>query len=193
VLNAMNQPKFAMRRLVPRLSGVQRERALLIEDRQETGVTAARKIRLAPLAFALLLAGCAAPHPYTPDGSQSAVNPLRVPVEPVPLTGSFSCTPYVEGGLPAITWPRIPFRQEGDRLTGLYNFKDNFGHQDSVVFNGTSSGGAARVMVTAVRADGSSNFTADMSGSAASMSGQMMMGTSQRAVRVCSLALTASR
>jgi hypothetical protein len=138
----------------------------------------------------LLLAGCAAPNPYAPSGNQSVINPLRVPVQPVPLTGFFSCAAYIEGGLPAITWRGIPFRQEGDRLTGLYTFKDSFGHQDSVVFDGTTTGGAARVMVTAIRADGSSNFTATMLGSPASMTGQMMLGTSQQAVRRCSLALT---
>jgi hypothetical protein len=156
-------------------------------------VSIARSGSSVAFVLALLLAGCAAPYPYTPDGNQRAVNPQRVPVEPVLLTGSFSCTAYVEGGLPAITWRRIPFRQEGDRLTGLYTFKDSFGHQDSVVFNGALSGATARVLVTAVRADGSSNFTADMTGSAASMSGQMMLGTSQQAVRLCSLALTAAR
>jgi hypothetical protein len=143
--------------------------------------------------LALLLAGCAGPNPYAPGGDQDAINPLRIPVEPIPLTGSFSCSPYVEGRLPAITWRGIPFHQEGNRLTGLYTFKDSFGHQDSVVFNGTLAGTTARVLVTAVRADGSSNFTADMTGSAASMRGQMMLGTSQQAVRVCSLALTAAR
>jgi len=152
-----------------------------------------QKICLAPLVLALLLVGCAAPNPYVPPGNQSTINPLRIPVEPVLLNGSFSCTAYVQGGLPAITWRRIPFRQEGDRLTGLYTFKDSFGHQDSVLFNGTVTGGAARVLVTAVRADGSSNFTADMTGSPASMSGQMMLGTSQQAVRLCSLDLTTTR
>jgi hypothetical protein len=156
-------------------------------------VTVDQKRCLAPLLLALLLVGCAAPNPYAPPGNQSAINPLRIPVEPVLLNGSFSCTAYVQGGLPAITWRRIPFRQEGDRLTGLYTFKDSFGHQDSVLFNGTVTGGAARVMVTAVRADGSSNFTADMIGNPASMSGQMMLGTSQQAVRLCSLALTTTR
>jgi hypothetical protein len=143
---------------------------------------------VAGFVLAALLAGCAAP-----ASNQSAINPARIPVEPIPLIGSFSCTAYVEGGLPAIAWRGIPFRQEGDRLTGLYNFKDSFGHQDSVVFNGSLGRGTARVLVTAVRADGSSNFTADMTGSPASMTGQMMFGTSQRAVRLCSLALAATR
>jgi hypothetical protein len=154
-----------------------------------------QQVRLATFVLALLVAGCTAPYPYAPGGGQNVnppVNPLRVPVEPVLLNGSFSCTAYVEGGLPAISWPRIPFRQEGDRLTGLYTFKDSFGHQDSVVFNGTLSIGTARVTVTAVRADGSSNFTAEMIGSPTSMSGQMMLGTSQRPVRLCSLALSAA-
>jgi hypothetical protein len=151
-------------------------------------VTAARTV-----ALALLLGGCAAPNPYPSGSDQNAVNPLRVPLEPVPLAGSFSCTPYVEGRLPAISWRSIPFRQEGNRLTGLYRFKDSFGHQDSVVFNGALRGASAHVLVTAVRADGSSNFTADLIGTPATMTGQMMLGTSQRAVRACSLALTAAR
>jgi hypothetical protein len=141
----------------------------------------------------LLLTACAAPTAYPPDRYQGGVDPLRVPVEPLPLAGSFSCTAYTEGGLPAIAWRGIPFRREGDRVTGLYTFKDSFGHQDSVVFNGTLSGATARVLVTAVRADGSSNFTADMTGSPASMTGRMMLGTSQRAVRLCSLSLAAAR
>jgi hypothetical protein len=159
----------------------------------ETQLTLAQNVRLIPLVLAFLLAGCAAPNSYGTARDQSAINPLRIPVEPVLLTGTFSCTPYVEGGLPAITWRRIPFRQEGDRLTGLYTFKDSFGHQDSVVFNGAMTGATAHVMVTAVRADGSSNFTADMIGNQASMKGQMMSGTSQQAVRRCSLALTDAR
>lgn len=154
---------------------------------------AVRNVGLAPLALALLLFGCTAPNPYTSNDNRSAINPLRVPVEPVSLKGSFSCTAYDEGHLPAITWRQIPFRQEGNRLTGLYTFKDSFGHQDSVVFDGTISGETARVTVTAVRADGSSNFTANMIGRPDSMTGQMMLGTSQRAVRLCSLALMAAR
>lgn len=149
-----------------------------------------------PAALSLLagwLAGCAVPSAYPPDRYPGGVNPLRVPVEPVRLSGSFSCTAYAEGGLPAIAWRGVPFRREGDRLTGLYIFKDSFGHRDSVVFNGTLSGENARVTVTAVRADGSSNFTADMAGNPTSMTGRMMLGTSQRAVRFCSLALTAAR
>jgi hypothetical protein len=145
------------------------------------------------IALTLLLTGCTAPSPYAPGGDQSTVNPLRIPAEPIPLTGFFSCTPYVEGSLPAITWRSIPFRQEGNRLTGLYTFRDSFGHHDSVVFNGAVGGAAAHVLVTAVRADGSSNFTADLTGTPARMTGQMMLGTSQRAVRLCSLALTAAR
>ncbi len=151
-------------------------------------IVTARNLSLAAL---VLLAGCAAPNPYMPDDNRTAINPLRVPIEPVPLNGSFSCTAYVEGALPPIAWRRIPFSREGNRLTGLYTFKDSFGRQDSVVFNGTVSGGTARIMVTAVRIDGSSNFTADMIGSPASMTGQMMLGTSQRPVRLCSLFLTA--
>src|SRR5215469_13234212 len=99
-------------------------------------VTPARNIGFAALLVVLTAAGCAAPKPDTPDGGHTAIDPLRVPVAPVPLTGSFSCTAYLEGGLPAITWQRIPFSQEGNRLTGLHTFKDSFGHRDSVFFNG---------------------------------------------------------
>ena len=156
-------------------------------------VTPGRNIGLAALLLALTAAGCATPKPETPDGGHTAIDPLRVPVVPVRLTGSFLCTAYLEGGLPAIAWHRIPFNQEGNRLTGLHTFKDSFGHRDSVFFNGTSSGGGARVIVTAVRADGSSNFTADLTGTPAAMTGQMMFGTSHRAVRLCSLSLTTAR
>ncbi|HVT29842.1 MAG TPA: hypothetical protein VHE81_17625 [Lacipirellulaceae bacterium] len=156
-------------------------------------MTVVRNIGPVLLTVGLLLAGCASPTAYTPDGNQGVINPLRVPLEPVLLIGTFSCTAYTEGGLPAITWRQIPFRQEGDRLTGLYTFKDRFGYQDSVVFNGAIRGGSARVTVTAVRSDGSSNFTAEMTGRLASMTGQMMLGTSQQAVRLCSLALKAAR
>jgi hypothetical protein len=152
----------------------------------------ARGIRSAVL-VALLLSGCTAVNPDISTNEQTRIDPRRVPIEPLPLRGSFSCTAYTQAGLPAINWPEIPFRWEGGRLTGLHIFKDSFGHQDSVVFNGTSGAAAARVMVTAVRADGSSNFTADMVGSPGLMTGQMMLGTSRRAVRLCTLALKAAR
>jgi hypothetical protein len=61
-------------------------------------MTVARRVRSVPLIFALLLTTCAAPH--APDANRSAVNPLRVPVEPVLLTDSFSCTAYVEAACP---------------------------------------------------------------------------------------------
>jgi len=151
-----------------------------------------RQVGMALLLLSLLTT-CAAPTPYPQDSYRSGIDPLRVPVEPVVRTGAFSCTAYTEGGLPAIAWRKIPFRQEGDHLTGLYTFKDSFGYQESVVFTGTLTGGTARVVVTAVRKDGSSNFTVEMAGSPASMSGQMMSGTSQHPVRSCTLALTAAR
>jgi len=84
----------------------------------------------------------------------------------------------------------IPFRQESGRITGLYPFTDSFKQRNSVIFSGTLNGQSARVAVTAVRANGSNNFTADMSGSPAAMTGQMMSGASQRPVRLCTLALT---
>ena len=148
---------------------------------------------MAAVLLSSVLAACTAPNPYPSDRGQGGINPLRVPAEPVLWTGVFSCTAHIENRLPALTWRRIPFRQEGDRLTGLYTFKDSFGHQDSVVFAGTLLGGAARVTATAVRADGSSNFTAELLGNPASMTGRMMSGTSQHAVRSCTLALTLSR
>ena len=150
-----------------------------------------RRIGVA-LLLSFLLTECAAPTSHPQDRDESGINPLRIPVETVLWSGIFSCTAFTEDGLPAITWRRIPFRQEGDRLTGLYTFKDSFGYQDSVVFTGTLTGGTARAMVTAVRKDGSSNFTVEMVGSPASMSGQMMSGTSQHPVRSCTLALTAA-
>jgi hypothetical protein len=84
----------------------------------------------------VLLTACA-PTAYPPDRYQSGINPLRIPTEPVAVSGAFACTANIEAGLPAITWRRIPFRQEGDKLTGLYAFKDSFGYQDSVIFSGT--------------------------------------------------------
>ena len=146
----------------------------------------------APLIL-MLLTACVATDPYSGSRYEGSINPLRIPTEPVPLSGTFACTANIEAGLPAITWRQIPFRQEGDKLTGLYAFKDSFGYQDSVIFSGSLIGGSARVGVTAVRKDGSSNFTADVAGSPASMTGQMMSGTSQHPVRSCSLALTVAR
>jgi hypothetical protein len=141
----------------------------------------------------LLLTACATTDPYSVNRYGSGINPLRIPAEPVPLSGAFACTANGEAGLAAITWQRIPFRQEGDKLTGLYTFRDSFGYQDSVIFSGSLIGGSARVAVSAVRKDGSSNFTADLTGTPASMTGPMMSGTSQHPVRSCSLALTAAR
>lgn len=159
----------------------------------ERFVIISRHIRLAPLVLPLLLTACGAANPYPAGSYETSIDPRRVPVTPVPLSGFFSCTAYREARLPAITWRAIPFRQEGNRLTGLHTFKDSFGHRDSVVFDGTLQEATAEVTVTAVRADGSSNFTVDMTGSPASMTGQMMLGTSRRAVRLCTLALTAVR
>ena len=80
---------------------------------------------------------------------------------PVQWNGVFSCTAHIEGRLPAITMKDVPFRQEGDRVTGLYNFTDSFKHRNSVTFSGTMNGQSARIAVTAIRADGSPNFTAE--------------------------------
>ena len=76
--------------------------------------------------------------------------------------------------------------------TGLHSFTDQFKHQNSVVFSGTLSGQGALVFVTAVRANRSPNFTAEMTGSRGLMSGWMMSGMSQRPVRSCTLALSAA-
>jgi hypothetical protein len=151
-------------------------------------MTAARK-RL-PLLFlpSFLLASCAGPSgPY-----QGVPATQSAPVKSIRWSGVFSCTAHVDRKLPAITWSRIPFRQEGDHLTGLYSFTDHFKNQNSVVFSGTLSGQKARASVTAVRVNGSPNFTAEMTGSPALMTGPMMSGMSQRPVRSCTLALSAS-
>jgi hypothetical protein len=145
------------------------------------------------LLIPLLLAACAAPpvpNQYGPPGRQSTPTAPSAPTKSIRWNGVFSCTAHIDGKLPAITWKRIPFRQEGDRLTGLYSFTDHFKHQDSVIFSGTLSGQSARVSVTAVRANGSPNFTAAMTGSRASMTGQMMSGMSQQPVRFSTLALS---
>ena len=156
---------------------------------------AARKARVLLLLLPLLLVACAppsVPNQYGPQGRQSIPAAPSSPAKSVAWNGVFSCTAHVDGKLPAISWRRIPFRQEGDRLTGLYSFTDHFKHQDSVVFSGTLSGQGARVFVTAVRANGSPNFTAEMTGSRGLMSGWMMSGMSQRPVRSCTLALSAA-
>lgn len=78
----------------------------------------------------LALAGCASPPA-----------PTFVPAAAVLVKrdwkGIFSCSGHFDRNLPAITWKRIPFHQEGDRLTGLYTFTDAFNHRDSVMFSGT--------------------------------------------------------
>jgi hypothetical protein len=139
-----------------------------------------------------LLAACSTPRDYEPVGRQSIAAGPGAAVRSN-WNGDFSCTAHIDGKLPAITWRRIPFRQEGDRVTGLYNFTDHFSHQNSVMFSGTLSGQNGRVDVTAVRTSGSPNFTAEMTGSRALMTGRMMSGVSRRPVRSCTLALSAAR
>ena len=168
---------------------------MLLEPRMEGRIViTVRKASLLPvLLLPVLLAACAAPpapNQYGLDSRESGVTVPRLPAKPIHWNGVFSCTAHIAGKLPAITWKRIPFRQESGRLTGLYTFTDSFKHRDSVMFSGTLSGQSARVTVTAMRADGSSNFTAEMTGNPASMTGQMMSGVSQRPVRLCTLALT---
>jgi hypothetical protein len=156
-------------------------------------VIAAGKAGLLLLMPLLLLAACALPRgpdAYEALGRQSIATAQGLSVKPAAWNGAFSCTAHIDGQLRAITWSGIPFRQEGDRLTGLYAFTDSFNHRNSVVFSGTLAGQHARVSVTSVRANGSPNFTAEMTGSPASMAGQMMSGLSQRPVRLCTLALT---
>jgi hypothetical protein len=138
-----------------------------------------------------LLVACSTPRNYETAVKQSVGAGPGAPVKSN-WSGDFSCTAHREGKLPAITWRQIPFRQEGDRLSGLYIFTDHFKHQNSVVFSGTLSGQSARASVTAVQANGSPNFTAELSGSPAMMTGLMMSGMSQRPVRSCTLALSAA-
>jgi hypothetical protein len=156
-------------------------------------VIAARSVSLRLFVFfPFLLAACSTPRDY---GSASRQNIVTVPSTPVKSTswnGDFLCTAHIEGKLPAIAWRRIPFRQEGDRVTGLYTFTDYFGHQNSVMFSGILSGQSAQIDVTAVRTNGSPNFTVKMIGSRASMTGQMMSGMSRQPVRSCTLALNAA-
>ena len=151
------------------------------------------RIDFALLLLALLLSACAAPPAtqYGPAGRPSVAGAPSAPAKSVRWNGVFSCTAHVGGKLPAITWTRVPLRQEGDRLSGLYTFTDHFKHQNSVVFSGTLSGQSARASITAVRADGSPNFTAEVSGAPTMMTGTMMSGMSRRPVRSCTLALGA--
>jgi hypothetical protein len=140
----------------------------------------------------LLTACTGPPGPYQYGaGSQSLPVAPSAAVKSISWSGMFSCTAHVDRKLPAITWTGIPFRQEGDRLAGLYSFTDHFKHPNSVVFSGTLHGQSARASVTAVRMNGSPNFTAEMMGSPAMMTGPMMSGMSQRPVRFCTLALSA--
>lgn len=142
------------------------------------------------LSFSFLLAACSTPRDHETAGRQSVAIGPATPVKSS-WYGDFSCTAHIDGKLPAITLKRIPFRQESDRITGLYTFTDHFKHQNSVMFSGTLSGQTARVAVAAVRTDGSPNFTAEMTGSRALMTGWMMSGMSRQPVRSCTLALSA--
>jgi hypothetical protein len=138
-----------------------------------------------------LLGACVAPATtsYEPGGRPSVAAATAPPVKPVQLSGVLSCTAHIDGKLPAAVWKPIPFRLESDRLSGLYTFTDQFKHDDSMVFSGILTGQGARVTATAVRADGSANFTIEVAGSPTLMTGQMMSGMSRRPVRSCTLAL----
>src|SRR3954453_3548315 len=123
-------------------------------SRLETFLKTARQASLPLLIPALLLSACGmpAPAPHAPAANQ--VDAVAGPKPgPVQWNGVFSCTPYIEGRLPAITMKGIPFRQEGDRITALYNFTDSFKHRNSVAFSGIMSGQSARIAVTAIRVD----------------------------------------
>jgi hypothetical protein len=148
-----------------------------------------RDIRLSLLLCVPLLAACAAPNQYGSGNGQSGAIAPSVPAKPIHWSGVFSCTAHIDGRQPAIIWRGIPFRQEGDRLSGLYTFTDNFKYRDSVVFSGSLTGQSAQLTVTAVRTNGSPNFTAEMSGSRSFLTGPMMSGMSQQPVRSCTLAL----
>lgn len=153
---------------------------------------AARHAGLRLLVFlSFLLAGCSTPRDYGAAGGQNIAPGPGAPARSN-WNGNFSCTAHIAGRLPAITWRGIPFRREGDRVTGLYIFTDHFNHRNSVMFSGTLNGQSARVDVTAVRTDGSPNFTAEMTGSRELMTGWMMPGMSRRPVRSCTLALSAA-
>lgn len=149
--------------------------------------TGSRLLVLLPL----LLGACSTPGDDEAAGKQSIGAGPGTPVKSN-WRGDFSCTAHRDGKLQAITWEQIPFRQEGDRLTGLYTFVDHFKHQNSVTFAGTRSGQSMRVDVTAVRSDGSPNFTAEMTGSRVLMTGPMMSGMSRQPVRSCTLVLSAT-
>jgi hypothetical protein len=154
-------------------------------------LTTARNASLLLFVLPLLSSACGLP---TPIQSGSASNGGSVvsgsPASVAQWTGTFSCTAHIEGKLSAITMKGIPFRRESGRVTGLYTFTDSFKKRNSVMFSGTLNGQSARVAVTAARANGSTNFTADMIGSPTSMTGSMMSGVSQRPVLLCTLALT---
>jgi hypothetical protein len=155
-------------------------------------VIAARYANLRPIVFLpFLLAACSNSRDYETATKQSVVAGTGTPVRSN-WNGDFSCTAHTDRKSPAIAWKRIPFRQEGDRITGLYNFTDHFKNQNSVMFSGTLNGQSARVDVTAVRTDGSPNFTAEMTGSRVSMTGPMMSGMSRQPVRSCTLVLSAT-
>ena len=133
---------------------------------------------------------CGSVKPVRIGQQASATTAPSLPARPVHWNGVFSCTAHLDGRQPAIIWKGIPFRQEGDRLTGLYTFTDNFKYRDSVVFSGSLTGQSVQLTATAVRTNGSPNFTVEMSGSRSLLTGQMMSGMSQQPVRSCTLALT---
>ena len=92
--------------------------------------------------FSLLVSVCTVPATYSLEGYQSGIRPARAPVKPVPRPDRS----YVRLSLKAAS-PRSRGKEyRSVRRTGLYPLKDSFGHQDSAVFNGTPSGGNARVL-----------------------------------------------
>jgi hypothetical protein len=150
-----------------------------------------RDIRLSLLFLVPLLVTYAVPRNQYGSGNQQSVAVApSVPAKPLHWSGVFSCTAHLDGRQLAITWRGIRFRQDGDRLTGLYTFTGNFKYRDLVVFSSSLTGQGAQLTATAVRTNGSRNFTAKMSGSRSFLTGLVMSGMSQQPVRSCTLALT---
>src|SRR3954454_14610154 len=129
-------------------------------------VIAVRNAGLPLFLSPLLLAACAVPPAtqYGPAAKPSVAAAPGAAAKSVRWNGVFSCTAHADSGLPAIILTRVPFRQEGDRLSGLYTFTDHFKYENSVVFSGSLLVQRARTSVTPILADGSPTSPAEMSG-----------------------------
>src|SRR3982751_1708980 len=79
-------------------------------------VNAARNAGLPLFLLAFLLSACATPPAtqYGPAAKPSVPAAPSAPATSVRWNGVFSCTAHVGSKLPALTWTRVPFRQEGD-------------------------------------------------------------------------------